>query len=58
MLYSRIRLVLDYVRAVKEGELPRNHDALRAAHTMCRRLPALRAENLTQDLYDVSVGFM
>nr|CAB3232920.1 COP9 signalosome complex subunit 6 [Phallusia mammillata] len=52
MLYARIQLVLEYVRAVKNDELPRNHEILRAAHALCRRLPVLGSEYLTEDLQD------
>lgn len=39
MLRQRIVIVRDYLRAVDEGSLPRNHGVLRAVASLCSRLP-------------------
>ncbi|KAJ8985518.1 hypothetical protein NQ317_015063 [Molorchus minor] len=33
MLHSRVRLVLEYMKAVQNGQLPRNHEILREAYS-------------------------
>jgi len=39
MLTSRVRIILEYVKAVEAGELPSNHDVLREAKALASRLP-------------------
>jgi COP9 signalosome complex subunit 6 len=41
MLHSRVRLLLDYLKAVEAGELPRNHEILRKVSSLCHQLPVL-----------------
>jgi len=53
MLHSRIMLLLNYVKAVQNGDLPSDHEILRATHALCRRLPVLSSEKLKEDLHDV-----
>lgn len=53
MLHSRVKLILDYVKAVQKGEAPVNHDALRLAYSMCHRLPVIQPERFRPDFYEV-----
>jgi len=39
MLYSRISIIRDYLKAVKAGELPENHEVLRQISGLTSRLP-------------------
>lgn len=55
MLHSRVRLVLEYMKAVQNGQLPRNHEILREAYSLCHRLPVIHGSRFRQDFYNVSV---
>jgi hypothetical protein len=55
MLHSRVKLVLQYVRAVQAGELPRNHEILREAYSLSHRLPVLQSPHFRADFYNVSL---
>lgn len=57
MLHSRVKLVLQYVRAVQVGELPRNHEILREANSLSHRLPVLQSPRFRADFYNVSNKF-
>lgn len=52
MLYSRVNLVLRYVRAVQSGELKGNHEVLRAACSLGHRLPVLNNPKFKADFYN------
>lgn len=54
MLHSRVKLVLDYVKAVQAGEVPRDHPILREACSLSQRLPVLNSEQFDISFYDVS----
>lgn len=41
MLYSRIKLILDYLKVVQAGELPFNQEILREVSSLCHQLPVL-----------------
>ncbi|XP_063044958.1 COP9 signalosome complex subunit 6-like isoform X2 [Engraulis encrasicolus] len=60
MLHSRVRVILDYVRAVEAGEVPRNGEILRDAKALCHRLPVLNTLKFKTDFYDQcnDVGLM
>lgn len=60
MLHSRVKLVLEYVRAVQSGKLPVNHDILRDAYSLSHRLPVLQTPKFTTDFYNQcnDVGLM
>jgi COP9 signalosome complex subunit 6 len=51
MLYTRVRLVLEYIRAVEAEQLPRNHEILREAYSLCHRLPVLSSSHFKGDFY-------
>ena len=57
MLHSRVRLILDYIKAVQAGEVPRNHEVLREAYSLSHRLPVLSSDKFNEDFYNVSVTF-
>jgi len=42
MLAGRVRLILQYVKAVEKGELPQNHEILRQIKSLSNRLPVLQ----------------
>lgn len=52
MLYSRVKLILQYIKAVKEGEIPKNQDILREAYSLCYRLPVLNTDKFKEDFYN------
>ncbi|KAK9888524.1 hypothetical protein WA026_000775 [Henosepilachna vigintioctopunctata] len=60
MLYSRVKLVLEYIKAVESGQLPRNHEILREAYSLCHRLPVMQSVRFRQDFYNQcnDVGLM
>jgi COP9 signalosome complex subunit 6 len=41
MLYSRVRLIVDYLKGVRSGELPMNNAILRDISSLCDQLPIL-----------------
>uniref|UniRef100_A0A4W3GFA0 EIF3F/CSN6-like C-terminal domain-containing protein n=1 Tax=Callorhinchus milii TaxID=7868 RepID=A0A4W3GFA0_CALMI len=55
MLHSRVRVILEYVKAVESGEVPFNHEILREAYALCHRIPVLSTDKFKTDFYDVSI---
>lgn len=53
MLHSRVKLVLEYVKAVQGGKLRVNHEILREAYSLGHRLPVLQSDRFTTDFYNV-----
>lgn len=51
MLASRVRLVLEYVRAVDRGELPHNHEIMRQVRALSHRLPVLEPGRFKPEFY-------
>jgi COP9 signalosome complex subunit 6 len=45
LLYQRMLLLLEYVRAVKQGQLERNEDLLREIGSLCQRLPIINTDD-------------
>lgn len=58
MLHSRVRLVMEYMKAVQKGELEANHEILREAYSLCHRLPVIQSPRFRQDFYNVSKKFL
>uniref|UniRef100_A0A6Q2WZF8 COP9 signalosome complex subunit 6 n=1 Tax=Esox lucius TaxID=8010 RepID=A0A6Q2WZF8_ESOLU len=60
MLHSRVKVILEYVKAVEAGEVPFNHEILREANALCHRLPVLSTIKFKTDFYDQcnDVGLM
>ena len=52
MLHSRINILLEYVKAVKDGELPMNEEIMRNCMSLCQRLPVLSTQNFQENLFD------
>lgn len=55
MLYSRVKLVLQYIKAVDEGTLKPNHEILREAYTLSHRLPVIQNPTFRQEYYTVCI---
>lgn len=49
MLAPRLRLILDYVKAVESGTLPKNDDILRQIASLCSCLPVAESEVFQQE---------
>lgn len=60
MLYSRVKIILEYMKAVESGQLPKNHEILREAYSLCHRLPVMQSSRFRQDFYNQcnDVGLM
>lgn len=54
MLHQRVLLVLRYIQAVEAGTVPRDHEILREAHSLCHRLPVLNTSRFKQEFFIVS----
>jgi len=54
MLHSRVKLILEYIKAAQKGEVPVDHEALRLAYSLCHRLPAIQPDRFKPDFYQVS----
>jgi len=52
MLHSRVKLILDYVKAAERGEVPICHNALRLAYSLCHRLPVMQPSRFKPDFYE------
>lgn len=53
MLYSRVKLVLQYIKAVEKGELKPNLEILRETYSLCHRLPVVRTSSFQEEFYTV-----
>ncbi|XP_050389077.1 COP9 signalosome complex subunit 6 [Patella vulgata] len=60
MLHSRVKIILEYIKAVQAGKIPKNHDVLREAYSLCYRLPVLNTHTFKEDFYNQcnDVGLM
>ena len=54
MLANRVRLILEYIRAMERGEVPKSHEVLREAKSLTHRLPVLNSEIFQEEYYTVS----
>lgn len=52
MLDSRVKLLLQYIKAVQAGDLKMNHDILREAYSLCYRLPVINTPKFREDFYN------
>ena len=52
MLHSRVMVILQYVKAMQQGNVAHNHDILREIHSLCHRLPVLSSPRFTQEFYN------
>jgi len=51
MLHSRVKLVLEYVQRVCDGELKANHEILKKAFTLSHRLPVVQNPILKKEFH-------
>ncbi|CAF3188622.1 unnamed protein product [Rotaria socialis] len=51
LLYQRMLMLLEYVRAVKEGQLERNDDLLREIGSLCQRLPIINTDDNNNQMF-------
>uniref|UniRef100_T1GDB7 COP9 signalosome complex subunit 6 n=1 Tax=Megaselia scalaris TaxID=36166 RepID=T1GDB7_MEGSC len=51
MLHSRVKLVLQYIKAVENGELEPNQEILREAYSLSHRLPVVQDSSFHQEYY-------
>merc|ERR1712066_537881 len=51
MLASRVKIVLEYVKAVERGELEHNHEIMRQIRALSHRLPVLESERFKPEFY-------
>jgi COP9 signalosome complex subunit 6 len=51
MLTGRVKLILEYMKAVERGELPRNHEILRQVRALSHRLPVLESSRFQPDFF-------
>jgi len=49
MLTLRIKLLLSYLEAVKNGKAPRDQSILRRVASLCNQLPAIDTQSFKQD---------
>lgn len=52
MLQDRIKYILQYVKAVKTGELPVNQDIMREVSSLCQRLPVMNTSGFKKDFLE------
>nr|CAG4651954.1 EOG090X08T4 [Triops cancriformis] len=51
MLASRVRIILECVKAMERGDIPKNHDVLREATSLSHRLPVFDGEAFYNDYF-------
>nr|CAG4648735.1 EOG090X08T4 [Polyphemus pediculus] len=51
MLANRVRLILEYIKAMERGEVPKSHEVLREAKSLTHRLPVLNSETFQEEYY-------
>jgi len=51
MLASRVKLILEYVKAVERGEVPHNHEIMRQIMALSHRLPVLESHRFKPEFY-------
>jgi COP9 signalosome complex subunit 6 len=51
MLHGRIHIILEYIKAVEQGKLPKNHEILREAYSLCHRLPVMNTPKFREEFY-------
>ena len=57
MLYSRVKIIVNYLKAVQRKELNENHDILREIYALRHRLPVVQTDQFKQEFFNVSVFF-
>lgn len=49
MLHSRVKIILEYLKAMEDGKLQKRHDILRDVHSLCHRLPVVKTKEFNQE---------
>jgi COP9 signalosome complex subunit 6 len=52
MLHERLQLIVEYLKAVECGQLPRNEVIFRQISTLCHRLPVIDSERFQLELHN------
>jgi len=52
MLHSRVKLILEYMKAVQNGTLPASRDILRDVFALCRHLPVVNSDDFREEYYN------
>ena len=52
MLRDRVRLILDYVKDVRNESIEWNHETLRQTYNLCHRLPVISSDKFSEDFYN------
>lgn len=51
MLHTRVKMLLEYVKAVQSKELPQNHEILRELYSLTHRLPVMQSSKFNAEFY-------
>lgn len=51
MLHTRVKMILEYVKAVQNKELPQNHEILRELYSLTHRLPVMQSSKFNAEFY-------
>ena len=55
LLHNRIRVIYEYVKAVKDKRtLKKNNEILREIQSLCQRLPVMNSPNFYKEFYTVN----
>ena len=52
MLRDRVKLILDYVRDVRNESVEWNHEILRQTYNLCHRLPVITSDKFSEVFYN------
>lgn len=58
LLNNRIHVIHEYVKAVKEGRLPKNNEILRDIQSLCHRLPVINSDGFLKEFYTVKIIYL
>ena len=51
MLHTRVKMLLEYVKAVRNKELPQSHEILRELSSLSHRLPVMQSSKFNAEFY-------
>jgi len=52
MLHERLQLIVEYLKSVESGQLPRNEVICRQIATLCHRLPVMDSDRFQRELHN------
>lgn len=52
MLHKRIKIILEYIKAVQDGEVPLDHSVMRDCVSLCQRLPVLNTDQFRASFFE------